>query len=295
MTTAAVPSAEKDTCPLCDSPRIHVARDPHPTWGPWRIDACDACGFHFTNPRPLPEALPGLYADLVFDALPDAGTLLGTVRRTRLAARLRRLWPKFPRGRLECADVGTGDGFFASVLAEQSECRRVVAADFFESTPRSLVGSSHVEYQHYDRFHASPDRFDVIFCRFVLEHVLDPRDFVARLAARLREGGVLVVEVPNWRAAWRRLLGPYYSELSLPMHLNHFEPKTLGRLFAGWTIESFEDQHGLVLAPSLGRVFGRPLPRTGALTAALLGVEFAVDRVLGPPPNMTAIARRTSC
>jgi len=168
----------------------------------------------------------------------------------------------------------------------------VVAADFFDTTPRALVGVRRVSYQCYDDFDLASDRFDVIFCRFVLEHVLEPREFVARLMKRLREGGVIVVEVPNWRAVWRRILGPFYSELSLPMHLNHFDPSTLVSLFSDCALTLFEDQHGLVLAPSLGRALGRSLPRTGVLAAALLGVEFALDRFVGPPPNMTLVARK---
>jgi len=66
----------------------------------------------------------------------------------------------------------------------------------------------------------------------VIEHVADPVGLLGQTAAALRDGGVLVVIVPNrydvrqivptWRAA---------NHWIPPEHINYFTPKTLGGVF----------------------------------------------------------------
>jgi len=42
-----------------------------------------------------------------------------------------------------------------------------------------------------------PDKYDVVYCAFVLEHVADANAALANLARSLRPGGILIVRVPD--------------------------------------------------------------------------------------------------
>ena len=285
------------SCPLCRSGHwtpVLEGEDFDTGSGSYQICCCAECGLKFTNPCPIAADLPLLYEDREFESMPTS-TPLSRLRAARLARRVRRLRPHFPQGQLACADLGTGDGFFATVVANEPFCKRMLAVDLFEVPPPLLARQGgFVEYASFDRTYASSEKFDVVFARFVLEHVHDPHDFARRVGALLNPGGALVIEVPNWNSRWRTMLGRYYSELSLPAHTLHFEPATLTRLLLDWhDVRIFEDQHGMVLGKSLGNWLGRPVQRTGPLTLALLPLELAVD-LIGPPPNMTAIARKTA-
>jgi 2-polyprenyl-3-methyl-5-hydroxy-6-metoxy-1,4-benzoquinol methylase len=295
-----VPSLRLETlerCPLCGGTSIAPvleAEDYAFGTGRYHIDGCGGCGVRFTNPRPIAKDVPLLYGSRKLEPLPGRKTFFGRVRAARLGRRIRGLWASFPEGSIDLAEVGAGDGFFASIAAEDPRCRRFTASDFSAEAPPLVrrAPPERIRWVGYEEFFALPDRYHVIFCRYVLEHVGDPAAFVAQLSERLHQGGVLVVEVPNWRAAWRRALGRYYSELSVPAHVLHYDPETLRRLLHGYDVEIRENTHGLVLARSLGHALGRELSRTGVAGMILGALEIVGDVVVGPPPNLTAIARR---
>jgi len=70
---------------------------------------------------------------------------------------------------------------------------------------------------------------DVITLFHVLEHLPDPRSTLARLHRKLRPGGLLVLEVPNWGSHMRRLHGLRW-QFVLDHHLNHFTAASLTSL-----------------------------------------------------------------
>ena len=83
----------------------------------------------------------------------------------------------------------------------------------------------------------SPVRFArelKLFRRFcpkgrVLEHLVSPREFLARTAAVLEPSGFCFVLVPNFQSLAVRLLGKKYRYV-LPQHVNYFTRATLHQL-----------------------------------------------------------------
>jgi SAM-dependent methyltransferase len=73
-----------------------------------------------------------------------------------------------------------------------------------------------------------PERaYDVVSAFHVLEHLPDSRAFLSALAGRVRSGGAVVIEVPNWRGVPRRRLRGSWRDLRPGEHLAHFTPATL--------------------------------------------------------------------
>jgi SAM-dependent methyltransferase len=74
-----------------------------------------------------------------------------------------------------------------------------------------------------------PASFDLVGAWHVLEHLLDPVAFLSELALYARPGGLVAVEVPNWRHRSRRVGGPDWDQLCPLEHVTHFTYRTLRR------------------------------------------------------------------
>jgi SAM-dependent methyltransferase len=166
-----------------------------------RIDdtLCLTCGFIYAAARPSEAALNAYYRDAhircseYIDVAPDYD-------RDRRLATIRRLVP--PAGRI--LELGAGTGDFCSSLN----------AAGFNANPVDPLASA-----------VWPSgSFDAVLAYLLLEHVHDPRSVIADVAQRLRPGGVLIIEVPDF------LRDPVASLVA--EHLWHFAPEHLSALFA---------------------------------------------------------------
>jgi SAM-dependent methyltransferase len=72
--------------------------------------------------------------------------------------------------------------------------------------------------------------FDAATLFQVLEHLADPRGVLEQLAARLRVGGVLVVEVPDCTGVGVPTNAEEFHAVDPLEHINHFTPETLRNL-----------------------------------------------------------------
>jgi 2-polyprenyl-3-methyl-5-hydroxy-6-metoxy-1,4-benzoquinol methylase len=120
--------------------------------------------------------------------------------------RLRRLRP-FVTGPARVLDVGAGGGEFVYLLGRAGfEAVGIEPNLGYADHARGAYGidirAGTLEDAAFD-----PEGFDVITLHHVLEHVIDPHLALARIAAWIKPGGHLIVEVPNvmsWFHAPRR-------------------------------------------------------------------------------------------
>ena len=73
----------------------------------------------------------------------------------------------------------------------------------------------------------SDSKFDSIFMTHVLEHSVDPLKALRNAVSLLKDGGKLIVEVPNNAAAGFQQSGLTWRWLDVPRHLNFFTPHSL--------------------------------------------------------------------
>ncbi len=136
-------------------------------------------------------------------------------------------------------DFGSGKGLFL-YFAKQSgfDVKGVETstprADYAKATFQLTI---HTDY--YTEGKIFDESFDVITCFHVLEHLSDPKNLLRNLvAANLKEGGLLLIEVPNfssWQSKWA---GKYWLHLDAPRHLSHFTPLQLKSMIEhiGYTV-----------------------------------------------------------
>jgi 2-polyprenyl-3-methyl-5-hydroxy-6-metoxy-1,4-benzoquinol methylase len=89
---------------------------------------------------------------------------------------------------------------------------------------------------------SEPQAFDFILCSHVVEHVVDDRAFVAKLAWALKPGGSLVILSPCSKSSLYRLnmlfKGRYEHDESVG-HLRRYTKESLSALCAGATLDVY--------------------------------------------------------
>ncbi|MGH0031437.1 MAG: class I SAM-dependent methyltransferase [Myxococcota bacterium] len=198
---------------------------------------CRACGLTQLDPMPPRALLDELYGDEYFES-GDAGVGYGDYAsqeeeyRATFADDVRRIRQFADGGRL--LEVGCGFGFF---LAEASAAGfdawgvdaseravRESAARLPGRVFRGAVG---------DVPELASQRFDVIFAAHLIEHISEPRPFLADLVSRLAPGGHLVLVTPNVASWLARLSGRRWVSFKIPEHVVFYAPDTMRALLEG--------------------------------------------------------------
>ena len=252
------PDFELTACPGCGSDRftrVREARDMNrQTQLRFTIVRCDACGLHYTNPRPTLATLGRWYpedyepyqqeksvSDLSGGAI---GRLLQRnafgAPSVRPAAGARAVAGVFAtvrapesfgfavayRGRGRLLDYGCGGGKF---LRRMRALGWDVTGVDFSATAVEAVRASGIRAMQGMLPHPdlAPQSFDVVTLRHVLEHTPNPTEILREAWKLLDGGGLLVIQVPNY-ASWEvKRFGDAATQLDLPRHLLHFTPATL--------------------------------------------------------------------
>jgi 2-polyprenyl-3-methyl-5-hydroxy-6-metoxy-1,4-benzoquinol methylase len=132
-----------------------------------------------------------------------------------------------PRGTL--MEVGPGFGTFASLAQASGAFASVVAV---EPTPEMAAACRargvNVLQKRVEELGPEIDP-DVVVSFEVIEHLFEPRRFVAGCAERLKRGGLLVLSCPNGEGFDVATLGPASLAVDVE-HVNLFNPASLSRL-----------------------------------------------------------------
>ena len=155
-------------------------------------------------------------------------------------------------------DVGCGAGLLAEPLARMgAQVTAIDAAPELIEAAKSHAGGAGLSIDY--RATGVEDlsgQFDLVTAMEVIEHVADPQAFVHDLAARLADGGLLILSTPN-RTAWSRLLTITLAEGfgKIPKGTHEFEkfidPDQMRGLLAQAGLECI-DFEGIAISPTRG-------------------------------------------
>jgi len=256
--------------------------------GTFQIQRCGACGLIMTRPRPTAEGL-NFYYDNAYSGGDQAigirefyespvGRLLNNYRLVTIA----KVRPLSADDRV--LDVGCSYGNFLAQAREKTGC----AAHGIDLDAGSIAEAANREEIDYTvgflrTAGFDPRQFTVITFYQCLEHEAQPVETLRAAWEALEPGGLVVVEVPNYRSFWRPIFRRSWLPLFIPQHLVHFEPETLKATLgaAGFAVVHHQSMLYPVeaagsLAIIFNRVFGPKPPDGGSFGRRCLDLTLKI-------------------
>jgi SAM-dependent methyltransferase len=228
----SLPTAEDHSkCPLCGvGHAVHFMTAPDRFhWRPAEYDLvrCPTCSHVWLANPPKPEEMGFHYSKDYHRAIMAAGE-------KSAPSRWRRQRDVIARYKKAGAilDVGCSSGGFLGTVKGRSW--KLYGIEMEASTAQKAREATGAEVFVGDVL-AAPfpaASFDAITGFDILEHVCQPRRFLAKVLEWLKPGGIFYVGLPNIDSWEARLFGSYWYGLELPRHLSHFSPKSLKQVTA---------------------------------------------------------------
>lgn len=226
-------------CPLCkaSSRYVFTAGDRFYQVTDYSADLfrCEDCGARFQWPIPTRDQVASFYPQGYWMETDNHGVLarlqqfyVKTLLRWDPVAWVRRL--KLPPG-AAVLDVGCSRGDWLNAIAKLGLCVAGVEADPRAAAYARKHFGLKVEEVAAEAWQPVPAKWDAILFFHLLEHLVDPDQFLNRCATALRPGGKLLCRVPNIAAWQATCTGARWKGLEIPRHIHLYTPKALRRLF----------------------------------------------------------------
>lgn len=195
---------------------------------------CGSCHLKTTYPQPKQAEIGRYYASE--DYVSHSDTRTGLINRLYHAAREYMLRKKYTwvtrtsgleKGSL--LDIGAGTGHFAQFM--KTKGWNVTALEPDEKARKVAATKLGLDIQPLEALDTQPPAsFDVITLWHVLEHVHDLNGYMDRFRTLLKQGGTLIIAVPNYTSKDAVRYGPLWAAYDVPRHLWHFSPDSMEKL-----------------------------------------------------------------
>jgi len=217
----------KTPCNLCKSQDTWIIGEVDRHKQPLRTVLCRSCGLGWTDPQPDSKTLQQFYEK---DYRKEyKGTFKPKKKHTYRAGRVaKRRWgqlERFLNKDSELLDLGSGGGEFVYLMRSLGiDAIGIEPNEGYAGYAKNDLGLPIQEGFISDQLNIDR-QFDVITMFHVMEHLQDPVAMVGLLAKHLKEGGQLIIEVPNLETICHYPGNCYHFA-----HLYHFNAETLSFL-----------------------------------------------------------------
>lgn len=224
-------------CPICKSDSVQLfcrtlCKRPHGKGEErYSVIRCTVCGFGWTDPQPdttiadyYPPDYFGDISKLIHDLKADSQRKSSPWRMELEKTHLVEQWAK--GGKL--LDVGCGPGQFLLALDQPPWLPEGIEQDEVATYAiKTLLPELRVWNGSAEAFQGKPDSYDVLTFWHSLEHVIQPREVLQKANTLLREGGHVIISVPNFDSLQALIFRKHWYALDVPRHLWHFSPRAL--------------------------------------------------------------------
>jgi 2-polyprenyl-3-methyl-5-hydroxy-6-metoxy-1,4-benzoquinol methylase len=198
-----------------------------------RVARCAACNFLFLHPQPSDEMLRRIYTDTYFLGATDERmrAQVADLKTATAGLYLDRLANQGIReGRL--LEIGCGDGYLLAAAERRGfEVTGVEYSDPAAQRSRAGLSRGQVLVGELSQVELPSAAFDACILADVIEHVRDPRSFLAAVRKHLKPGGCLLIATPTTDSWSARLMGRRWMEFKAE-HMAYFSRHTMESLLA---------------------------------------------------------------
>ncbi len=211
---------DRGPCPLCGSSQRSLVHD----FDQIPVVKCGSCGFMFASRVFTKEATERYYAH-------DWGSTWHRVgQRINAPVNLVALdhlvnWSKVR----SVLDVGTGYGYLPALIKQRRGVPLVRGVEVSAAEARFARAELGVDVFHgtLDQANTPENAFDLVCSFEVIEHLLDPRPFLASMIRACKPGGTVVICTDNFDAPLVRKMGPRFPKWIPHTHVSAFDAPSL--------------------------------------------------------------------
>jgi 2-polyprenyl-3-methyl-5-hydroxy-6-metoxy-1,4-benzoquinol methylase len=203
-------------CLLCGSSKLkNIFGDDH------FITRCSDCSFVFCRQIATPEVLKEFY-----DNYPIADEYFELTKQ-RYISILEQFEPYRKTGKI--LEIGCGESYFLDEARLKNW--KTYGTEISVPLLEKAIKKNHIIYDSLEKIPESEfGQFDIIISLEVIEHLPDPKYFVAKFEGLVRTGGALYMTTPNFNSLARHILGKNWNNIVYPEHLCYFTNKTMKML-----------------------------------------------------------------
>ena len=222
------------------------------------IKRCLECGTLYVERLPGPEELAAIYASDQYYTLSEDSVLRIAEENRRRMKLIRSIQPE---GRF--LDVGCAAGSLLD-QAKQAGYQTFGVEPTAKNAQEANQKGHSVSNLRLDEFivQCGDDRFDVITCMDVIEHVDNPKEFLALISALLTQEGLIVISTPNYSCIVEKLLGARAPYMTPPEHVTFLTVAGLEHLVQSSRLEVNQfHTFGNLIPAEMERSIRRFLPK----------------------------------
>jgi len=124
-------------------------------------------------------------------------------------------------------DIGAGTGDFLKICKDNSW--DVSGVEPSENA-REIANKKQINLL-VDITEIKNNTFDVITMWHVLEHVINLNEYILSLKKLLKQNGVLIIAVPNYKSYDAIYYNKHWAAFDVPRHISHFSQKSIVKIF----------------------------------------------------------------
>ncbi len=185
---------------------------------------CRHCGLAWTDPRPTVDDIQQFYTENYRVAYKGTYTpkLKHVHRAGQNAVDRYNVLKQFSSSGDAVLDIGAGGGEFVYLLRKKGfQAEGIEPNEGYGTYAKEHLGLP-VKIGFAQQADLPTDRYDVVTLHHVFEHLDDPFQMLMRIRDALREGGHLIIDVPNLEATCFAPISRFHTA-----HLYTFNPDTL--------------------------------------------------------------------
>lgn len=219
------------SCPSCGAQSFKTyltVKDHFLSKEDFKLELCNSCSLLFTNPRPVIERIGDYYKseEYVSHSSTKKGLVnkvYGKVRSYTLKKKIA-LLKQLGAGK-ELLDIGAGTGHFLAKAKESGF--HVLGLEPDADARKVALSENGIELKDLSLLHDLNQQFDFVTMWHVLEHVYNLQDDLTKISSLVKQGGVLIIAVPNYTSFDAQHYKSYWAAYDVPRHLYHFSPKSM--------------------------------------------------------------------